>query len=862
MKRCLALVLLGFFYFSVNAQFFDDFEDGDFTQGHIWTGDTSRYKVNTDKQLQLNSSGESVSFLSTSLGASDVSEWNIWVKCSFSPSDNNQALIYLLSDQQDLLQPLNGFFLKLGESGSGDAIELYRQSPVGKTLIARGSDGYVNSAFDIRIKVIRDNGKWEIWADSTGGSSFAKQATGTDNYWQTFSYLGVVCKYTSSNATKFRFDEIYAGPFLIDNEPPILEQAIIENQSSIALSFNENISLASAEKVQNYYINNDTGNPVSAIRDNNDHSNINLTFNHPFEDGIDYELSVSGLTDEAGNMIRDTTVELSFNTVKQFDIVINEIMADPDPPVQLPDCEYLELFNRTEHDISMDGWKLVIGKSVKQLPSFIMQPHSFVILTNGSCDSLFLTYGKVVSFPGFSLLNTGTSLTLKDDKNRVIHYVVYDPKWIDNSQKEEGGWSLEQVDDFNPCGRSDNWKVTKDASGGTPGKLNSVAESNQDISKPSITGLSVKDTLTVCVYFTEPIDSLQVLNRYNYQVDNGIGIPDTVFSTTPGYDCVTLVMSQPIKRDTVYTLTINETLCDCVGNSFFDTYTIKFGLPYAVDSNDLIINEVLFDPWTTGTDFAEVYNRSEHILSLEGILFGIRYQTNGDIENLCSCNYGKLILPGEYIALTKEPELLQADYFTPCPDGINKAEGFPELSNNGGEILLTNAQGLVIDEMHYDEDMHFPLLNSTKGVSLERIDFNRPSGDKNNWHSASGNAGFATPAYKNSQFMQNDGTQSKITIEPTVFSPDNDGNNDILSIHCQMTKPGALITIRIYDYDGRLVRLLTGNNYAGEKATFFWDGTNESNEVARSGIYVVFVEVVDTGGEVERFKEAVVVTGY
>ena len=64
--------------------------------------------------------------------------------------------------------------------------------------------------------------------------------------------------------------------------------------------------------------------------------------------------------------------------------------------------------------------------------------------------------------------------------------------------------------------------------------------------------------------------------------------------------------------------------------------------------------------------------------------------------------------------------------------------------------------------------MQFGLLNITKGVSLERIDFNRPTQDRTNWHSAAEDIGFGTPAYKNSQY--NDAGETDNTIEITPAS--------------------------------------------------------------------------------------------
>jgi len=55
-------------------------------------------------------------------------EWNFYVTLAFSPSDANHARIYLMSNQADLKSTaLNGYYIRIGESGSSDGVDLWRQ---------------------------------------------------------------------------------------------------------------------------------------------------------------------------------------------------------------------------------------------------------------------------------------------------------------------------------------------------------------------------------------------------------------------------------------------------------------------------------------------------------------------------------------------------------------------------------------------------------------------------------------------------------------------------------------------------------------------------------------------------------------
>ena len=48
--------------------------------------------------------------------------------------------------------------------------------------------------------------------------------------------------------------------------------------------------------------------------------------------------------------------------------------------------------------------------------------------------------------------------------------------------------------------------------------------------------------------------------------------------------------------------------------------------------------------------------------------------------------------------------------------------------------------------------MHYAQLQSVDGVSLERINYNGETQNRNNWKSAAMGAGFATPSYVSAIF--------------------------------------------------------------------------------------------------------------
>ncbi|MGI8892237.1 MAG: gliding motility-associated C-terminal domain-containing protein, partial [Bacteroidia bacterium] len=216
------------------------------------------------------------------------------------------------------------------------------------------------------------------------------------------------------------------------------------------------------------------------------------------------------------------------------------------------------------------------------------------------------------------------------------------------------------------------------------------------------------------------------------------------------------------------------------------------------------------------------------------------------------------LLPNDDVVLTPGPDNIRSTYHTPNPDNFINVS-LPSYTNTSGVAVLLNTDQSTIDRFSYTESMHFPLLNDVKGVSLERINPNRPTQDATNWHSTSQNVGFATPGYRNSQYSDSQPGANEMTIDPEIFSPDNDGYNDVANIHFNFESQGYVATVTIYDSRGRLVRRLTQNVLLGtSENTISWDGINEKNEKAPVGVYIVLAEAFNATGETKKLKKTVV----
>jgi hypothetical protein len=847
----------------VLSQLNDDFSDGNFSEDPPWTGSINKFQINTSNQLQLFSDEAGTSYLSTENELINEIEWHFWVKLSFSPSGNNNARIYLVSDNSDLTDDLNGYFLQLGEAGTSDAIELFRQNGSEIISVCRGAEALISGSFLIGVKVIRNSlGQWDVYADPSGGTNYLFECSGLDNTFVATDFFGVYCKYTSSNSKKFYFDDFYIGPEIFDTISPEIITVEVLSSNTIDVKFSETIEKLSSENLNNYIVNNAIGNPKLAMLDDLDFSLVHLEFENEFQNRVENILTVSNIEDLSGNIIKESDFAFSLFSAYSFDIVINEIMADPNPIVSLPDFEYLELFNRTSLPVNLNNWIVCIGSSEKEISNVVIEPQGFLILGDDDAAQYLSVFGDFCGFSSFTLTNSGQTIILKNPEGKIISTVSYTDEWYKDNNKEDGGWSLEQIDPDNPCAGIYNWIACEDIGGGTPGRENSVFASNPDLLPPTLYNVNIIDTQTIKLFFTEPMDSTSLLETEKYFIDHEIGNPTGVELFPPDYRSVILFLNKDLQENIIYSLSITDSIADCVGNIIPVNTTIDFAIPKAVDSLDIIINEFLPDPKDDGVRFVEIYNRSGKIIDMSTILLASYDLFTSNLESPYAISEdGFLFFPGEYIVLSESPEIVQQQYFTSNPDAFIKMKKIPSFTNSEGVVAIANKGFQIIDLFSYSEDMQFPLLNNTEGVSLERINFDRPTNDKSNWHSAAEDVGFATPAYENSQFGSFEHIDEQITVSPEIFSPDNDGYNDVLNIDYEFNIPGYVANILIYDARGRLIIDLVRNELLGTKGCFSWDGIDRDNAKAPIGIYIIYIEIFDLEGNVKYYKKAAVLGG-
>lgn len=867
MKPVIFFLLLLFSLADVPAQsLVERFDDGDFTNNPTWIGQVNLFAV-TNGELQLRdlappANGTAYLAVAAPTHLSQSTVWEFYVRLVFPPSTTNFARVYLSSNTPQLDGSLNGYFVRIGGiSGDGDAVELFRQTGATTTLLISGQAGAVGLEPAIaRVRITRSTaGEWSMMADYTGGANFVPQGTPvTDTTHPAGSFAGVYCRYTATRAQAFFFDDFIIDPLFFDTTPPVLNTAVAESANSLLLSFSEPLEPASAENAINYLVNNGIGQPGSAALTANP-TQVRLQLAAPLVNLQTYRVTATGIRDAAGNAAGVQTADFIFYDIQPAqpgDLIVTEFMPDPTPVISnLPEAEYLELFNRSNKVLQLQSIRYSNGGTPQPLPSFLLLPGKYVIVCNQNNAAAFAAFGDVAGMSSFpALTNSGDEIIISNAQGQELFYLEYDLSWYRDPAKTDGGWSIERISNNLPDNCPANWRASTHPRGGTPGQANSVQGAPDDNTGPKLLRASPTTPSAVIVTFDEPISEAG-LSAASFSLSDGITV-NAATLLTPATQ-VLLALSAPLMVGRAYTLTVAADVRDCLGNRAGAAMSTRIGLAEAMAPGDIVINELLFNPRTGGQDFIEVYNVSAKILNLRGLQIQNTQRTTSFSSTFQS---DFLLFPGEYAAISNDIANITSNYNVPNISALvqNALPSFDDKSGNA--TLLFN--GVLIDAFDYSETWHSPLLDTKDGVSLERIDPAGSSNSAGNWHSAAAAVGFATPGYRNSQYRDRPSlVDGMISIPNKTFSPDGDGYEDVLQIFYTAEKAGFLLNLRIFDAQGRQVRTLLRNELLGSEGVFKWDGVNEEGTKARTGIYILWIELFHPDGQVERVKKTCVLAG-
>ena len=594
-------------------------------------------------------------------------------------------------------------------------------------------------------------------------------------------------------------------------------------------------------------------------------------------------------------------------------VLINEVMADPRGLTKLPATEYVELRNTTDHEIDLEGWAFVYGKTAIPLPDAELPAGGYAVLYKAGREISVADGAAEVAVKRFpaNMVNAGKPLALKDPSGTVIHSYTY--------PKAKAGRSIER-------GEGDKWHLSSDPRGGTPGEENSEGEPDKP-DKPEKEKSSPGDVLinevmadphglmklpaTEYVELHNTTDHEINLEGWTFVYDKtSIPLPDAelpaggyavLYKAGREISVADGAAEVAVKRFPANMINAGKplTLKDPSG-TVIHSYTYpkaeagrsiergegdkwhlssdpRGGTPgeensestpdkpdepdepnrpnepdatEQVEPREIILNEILFDPQPRGSEYIELYNRSDRTLSTHGLSIALR-KSDGHLGSRHSLtSLATTLAPGDYLVLTSDPNGVASLIRTPALDAIRRFK-LPALNNQGATIvLLRTADSTVVDEVTYSAKWHSSAVKIRKGVALERISPDGSSQEAANWTSASSETGYGTPGYKNSQ----SGTSSQIEEGATISEPEYNASTRDYLIRYRMDKPDYRCQMAVYSSNGQKVAVIANNQLLTPEGEIRWDGAGLT-----PGVYIFHVELYHPDGSSQHIRKPLLV---
>ena len=237
----------------------------------------------------------------------------------------------------------------------------------------------------------------------------------------------------------------------------------------------------------------------------------------------------------------------------------------------------------------------------------------------------------------------------------------------------------------------------------------------------------------------------------------------------------------------------------------------------------IVITEVMANPASVSDSYGEwfeIFNTTDSTIDMHG--WSIK-DLDGDEHQLLSGETTILILPDEYFILAKNGDESQNG-------GVNVDyvyNGY-SLSNSDDEVILLDASGAIVDEVHYSNGWPF-----SSGVAME---LHNPLEDNSliqNWYASTisyGNGDTGSPG------IPFDGT---LDIEKVLLNP---SNFDLVSLYPNPFNPEVTIQVKVYEegilnidvfnLSGQRVKTLINGTFRAGSYSFNWDSSRSP-----SGMY-------------------------
>lgn len=572
------------------------------------------------------------------------------------------------------------------------------------------------------------------------------------------------------------------------------------------------------------------------------------------------------------NLLLSFFLSILFAFPVNAQIVLSEIMFDPLGSESHE--EFVEIVNLSDHDVDVSGWQISDGtRSDFILPhqnGSILAPGQFAVIFDPSYFENSTVYDSLV--PPTALLLTLDNTTfgssgLSNSTAETVSLLNSQGDTVSSHTYSIGnvpGFSDEKID-LNGKNVASNWKDSKTLHG-TPGSKNSQSPLDYDLSfssngiliSPEILNQNENATISTTIRNVglNPARNFAIsfyadfnangVSDFGEELISPITISESLF---PGDSTMVDFVYNAVQSGAynIYAEIDFDLDEDTANNISFAA--IRVGFP----EKSLRINELMYSPLSEQPEWIEFVNTSSDTINIAGWAIS---DDNFDDLNLIKNPF--IINPNQFFVISRDSSI--QDIFSLPSNVLLVLKDLPSLNNLGDSVVLYDLVGNVIDRVDYSSDW-----GGRFGISLEKINPLFVSNDSLNWSSSVVFEG-GTPGETNSIFSEFLPSNATLSIAPNPFSPDNDGDDDTVTISYNLPVTTALINIKIYDLRGRLIRFLANSKPTGADSNtipaIVWDGKNDNGDIVRIGIYVVFLEALNAqAGVLEHKKKTVVLAG-
>lgn len=376
----------------------------------------------------------------------------------------------------------------------------------------------------------------------------------------------------------------------------------------------------------------------------------------------------------------------------------------------------------------------------------------------------------------------------------------------------------------------------------------SLKEYKPDTSPPQLNKATVIDQSKILIQFSEEINPI-TLTPSSVSFEPQAGAVLSILPASGFINGYILSLAVPLEKSKFYTLKLNN-IKDIVGNNASTLSASQLRFVPRVAIGDIILSEILFNPYPDAEDFIELYNNRSFAINLNGLLI----KNNSKNENKTVLT--DLIIEGNsYVALTKNVVKTKSIYQPPAYAQI-VTNDLPSFNDDKGNVAIYTNDNILLDSFDYHQEMHNALLTDKEGVSLEKVGLSLPSTIKN-WASGSKSVFYATPGYANTNQLTTTSSSNEdyFSLESKSFSPNQDGIHDELRILYKLPSTGYIATVKIYDTNGYLIKEISNNELLGTEGFISWDGTDNNGQISRVGNYLIIGSAYSLNGEVLKLNK-------